>query len=90
MSDLSKDRVSLENPDKVEAWTGSELSSETAVVGDEVGSHSLDFPLVRVRVELELARDGCLLPTFKFDLENVEEIVERTPYVRDFCNVGVF
>jgi hypothetical protein len=78
----------LENPDKVEEWTGSELSSETAVVGDEVWSHSLDLPLVKVRVELELAKDGCLLPRFKFDFEKVEEMVDNTPYVRDFCRGG--
>ena len=82
--------MSLENPDKVETWTGSELSSEIAVVGDEVESQSLDMPLVRVTVELELDMDGCLLPRFKFDLEKVEEMVESTPYVRDFCKDGVF
>ena len=78
-SDLRREQASLENPVKIEAWTGSELSSETAVVGDEVGSRSMDFPLVRLRVELELAKDGRLLFRFKFDLENVEEIVDNTP-----------
>lgn len=64
------------------------MSSETAVVGEEVG-RSFDLPLARLRVETELARDGRLLLRVKFDLEKVEEMVERTPCVRDLCKEGV-
>lgn len=73
---------------KLDVWNGSEVVSETAVVGEDVGKGSVDLVFMRWRDDCEVPKDDCLLCRFMLDRENDEERLESMPKVRDFGMVG--
>jgi hypothetical protein len=82
------ERDNLERLEKLDVWKGSEVVSETAVVGEEVGNGSVDLVLIRWRDECEVLKDDCLLCRFILERENEEERLESMPKVRDFGMMG--